>query len=82
MNKAQGYLDGMMGLLLMAYGIGLALGDAVRERVFGGSRRYRLYSGLFVLLKLRVSYELMREIVGRSLPLFPQVASPGVPTHV
>ena len=71
-------------MMLMAYGIGLALGEAVRERVFGGSGRYRLYSGLSVLLKLRVkiSYEDIREIVERSLSLFPRLMLPPVPTHV
>jgi len=73
----------MVALVLMAYGIGLALGEAVRERVFGGSRGYRLYSGLFVLLKLRVKvgYEDMREIMERSLSLFPRLTLP-VPTRV
>ena len=72
----------MVALMLMAYGIGLALGEAVRERVFGGSRGYRLYSGLFVLLQLRVSHEDMREIGERSLSLFPRLMVPPVPTHV
>lgn len=60
----------MVALVLMAYGIGLALGEAVRERVLGGSRGYRLYSGLFILLKprVKVNYEDMREIGERSLP--------------
>ncbi len=56
---------------MIAYGIGLMLGKALREMSFGNSKRYRLYSGLFVLLKLRVkvSHEDMREIVKRSLSL-------------
>ena len=36
-NPAREYLKGMVALVLMAYGIGLALGEAVRERVLGGS---------------------------------------------
>ena len=58
MNKAREYLEGMVALRLPAYGIGLALGEAVRETVLGGSRSYRLYSGLFVLLRLKVKVEL------------------------
>ena len=84
MNKAQEYLEGMVALMLMAYGIGLALGEAVRETVFGGSRSYRLYSGLFVLLRLKVkvSYEDIRKIVEQSLSLFPWLALSPVSTHV
>jgi len=52
-------------LMLMAYGIGLVLGEVMREMIFWGSKTYRLYSGLFVLLRLKVKvgYEDMREIV-------------------
>ena len=84
MNKAREYLEGMVALMLMAYGIGLALGEAVRETVFGGSRSYRLYSGLFVLLRLKVkvSYEDIRKIVEQSLSLFPWLALSPVSTHV
>ena len=41
-------------------------------RVFGNSKRYQLYSELFVLLKLEVevSYEDVRKIVERALLLF------------
>jgi len=49
------------------------LGEVLREMIFGKSKKYRLYSGLFVLLKLkvRVSYEDVRKIVERALLLFP-----------
>jgi len=59
MNKAREYLEGMVALVLMAYGIGLILGEVSRKMIFGKSKRYRLYSGLFVLLRLKVkvSYE-------------------------
>ena len=40
MNKTQGYLVGMVALMLMAYGIGLALGEAVREKILANSRYY------------------------------------------
>ena len=44
----------------------------MREMVLWGSKNYRVYSGLFVLLKLKVkvSYEDIRKIVERALPLF------------
>ena len=46
----------------------MVLGKALREMSFGNPKRYRLYSGLFVLSKLRVkvSHEDMREIAERS----------------
>jgi len=84
MNKAQGYLEGMVASVLMAYGIGLMLGEVLREMIFGNSKRYRLYSGLFVLLKLRVEvgYEHVRKIVERALLLFPWPPPSPVSTHV
>ena len=61
----------------------IGVGEAVRERVFGGSRSYRLYSGLFVLsrLKVKVSYEDIPKIVEQSLSLFPWPAFYPVLTH-
>jgi len=50
----------MVLLMLMVYGVGSALGEAVRERVFGSSRSYWLYSGLFGLLRLEGEGELRR----------------------
>ena len=49
----------------------MMLGKVMREMVFCGSKSYQLYSGLFVLSKLRVkvSHEDMREIVKRFLSL-------------
>ncbi len=84
MNKAQGYLEGMVALVLMAYGIGLVLGEVVREMIFGSSRNYRLYSGLFVLLKIGVKagYEDVQRILERALSLFPKPSFPPVSTHV
>jgi len=38
MNKTQGYLEGMVALVLMAYGIGLMLGEVLREMIFGKSK--------------------------------------------
>jgi len=83
-NPAREYLEGMVALVLMAYGIGLALREAVRERVLGGSGSYRLYSGLFVLLRLKVkvSYGDIPKIVQQSLSLFPRPALSPVSTHV
>jgi hypothetical protein len=45
----------MVALLMLAYVIGLWLGKAVREALFpGDNRKHELYSGLFVLLILKL----------------------------
>ena len=81
MNKTQEYLEGMVALMLIAYGIGLALGEVMREMVFWGSKSYRLYSGLFVLLRLKVRVD-VRKVVERALSLFPCPLAPPVSSHV
>ena len=56
MNKRRGHMEKMIALLLIAYAIGLWLGEALRATLFpGGSRKHKLYSGLFVLLKLKLT---------------------------
>lgn len=46
----------MVALLMMAYVIGLWLGEAVRDALFPEVNccKHELYSGLFVLLKLKL----------------------------
>lgn len=42
--------------LLIAYAIGLWLGETLRSALFPeGTRKHKLYSGLFVLLKLKLT---------------------------
>jgi len=62
----------------------LALGEAVREKILANSRYYRVYSGLFVLLKLKVKVGLedVGKIAEHALSSFPQLALSPVPTHV
>ena len=69
----------MVALMLMAYGIGLVLGEVMREMVLWGSKSYRLYSGLFALLKLKVRVDVC-EVVERALSLFPSASL--VSSHV
>ena len=55
MNKRRSYMEKMVALLVIAYVIGLWLGETLREALFpGDNRKYKLYSGLFVLLKLKL----------------------------
>jgi hypothetical protein len=54
MNKHREQMEKMLALLLIAYTISLWLDEALRSSVFlEGSRKYSLYSGLFVFLKLK-----------------------------
>ena len=80
MNKAQGYLEGMVASVLMAYGIGLMLGEVLREMIFGNSKRYRLYSGLFVLRSRPVKWCKKGSFWSSSYPVSTSsTASTGVP---
>jgi len=56
MNKRRDRMEKMIALLLIAYAIGLWLGESLRSALFPeGSRKHKLYSGLFVLLKLKLA---------------------------
>jgi len=57
MNKRRDHMEKMAALLLIAYAIGLWLGEMLRSALFPeDSRKYKLYSGLFVLLKLKLPF--------------------------
>ena len=56
MNKRRDHMEKMVALLLIAYTIGLWLGETLRSTLFPeGTRKHKLYSGLFVLLKLKLT---------------------------
>jgi len=57
----------------------LALGEVMWEMVFWGSKGYRLYSGLFVLLRLKVRVDI-RKVVERALS--PCLLASPVSSHV
>ena len=62
MNKRQDYMEKMVALVLLAYSIVLLIGEAVRDHVYGPppcddqvpGKRWRLYSGPFILLRQKV----------------------------
>ena len=62
----------------------MVLGEAVREKILANSRYYRMYSGLSVLLKLKVKVGLedVGKITEHTLSSFPQLTLSPVPTHV
>lgn len=55
----------------------------IRDRAYGGKRRWHLFSGLFVLLRLlgQVSGDLLREALRQVTILLRQMLLPRVPTH-
>ena len=56
-------------------------GEVMREMVLWGSKSYRLYSGLFVLMRLKVRVD-VRKVVERALSLFPCPPASPVSSHV
>ena len=55
MLKRRDHMEKMVALLLIAYTIGLWLGETLRETIFPkDSRKQKLYSGLFIFLKLKL----------------------------
>ena len=66
MNKRREQMKKMVALLLLAYAIGLWLGEALRTAIFPeNSRKHKLYSGLFILLKLKLPFS-KREFLHQS----------------
>ena len=56
MTKRRDHMEKMVALLLIAYAIGLWLGETLRSSLFPkGTRKHKMYSGLFVLLKLKLA---------------------------
>lgn len=55
MCQKRHWMEQMVCLALIAYAIGLVLGETLRSHLFPEtSRKWKLYSGLFVLLKLKL----------------------------
>jgi hypothetical protein len=67
MTKRRDHMQKMVALVMLAYAIGLWLGEAVREVLFPSTcPKRKLYSGLFILLRLKLNL---------SPPTFLQVSS-------
>ena len=55
MNKRRDQMEKMVALLLIAYAIGLWLGETLRSTLFPeDTRKHKMYSGLFVFLKIKL----------------------------
>ena len=55
MNKKQDNMEKMVALVVLAYVIGFLIGEQIRDWEYGGSRKWKLYSGLFILLKRKIT---------------------------
>jgi len=53
MNKKREPWEKMLALVLLAYGVGLLVGEALRA-AWSGGKKHKRSSGLFILLKHRV----------------------------
>ena len=67
MNKHQDYMEQMIALVLLAFSIAFLIGEAVRDRIYGPppsgkqepGKRWRLYSGLFIILRQKIPLDRM-----------------------
>lgn len=79
MCQKRHWMEQMVSLALIAYAIGLVLGETLRAQVFPEtSRKHHLYSGLFVLLKLKLvlQYPQFRKIHALALQTFHAIVLP------
>ena len=55
MNKRRTLMEKMVALILIAYAIALLLGETIRAFIFPpDSPKHKLYSGLFIFIKLNL----------------------------
>ena len=79
MHQKRHWMEQMVSLALIAYAIGLVLGETLRANLFPEtSRKRNLYSGLFVLLKLKLSlpYQDFKQISFLALQTFHAIVLP------
>jgi hypothetical protein len=79
MHKKRHFMENMVALVLIAYAIGLVLGETLRFHLFPEPhRKHKLSSGLFVLLKLKWSlpYQKFRQVLLHALQTFASIAHP------
>ena len=100
MNKLQRNMEKMLALLMLVYAIALLVGECLRDNLYSApvgnpphipepmqgsqGRKWKRYSGLFVLLKHKwsISARDWHALVDRALALFLAIAHTPVPTRV
>jgi hypothetical protein len=83
MNKKRVNMEKMVALTLLAYSIGLLIGEEIRERLYTGRKR-KLFSGLFILLKRNDSIvkQIWEDIMNAVYSIFTRIVFGYVRTHV
>lgn len=99
MNKRQENMEKMVAMLLLVYAIALLIGEGLRDRLYGSpnqlqenvdvvlhktGKKWRRYSGLFILLKQKwwLPPREWQSIVKEALASFVAIVRPTVLTHV
>ena len=75
MNKKQVNMEKMVALVALAYIIGFLLGEQVRDQMYGGSKKWEQFSGLFILLKrkIRLAKEALSQALESAYMLFRKI---------
>jgi len=83
MNKKRENMEKMVALVLLAYSIGLLIGEFVRDELYEG-RTWQRYSGLFILLKqkIQLSRKVLAQVMNRAYLLFMKIIWGNVRTYV
>ena len=65
----------MVALVALAYIIGFLLGEQVRDQMYGGSKKWEQFSGLFILLKrkIRLAKEALSQALESAYMLFRKI---------
>jgi hypothetical protein len=100
MNKSQQHMEQMATLTLITYAVGLLVGEALRDELYGPppppadstpaakptarQRKWQLYSGLFILLKHKLTLDTQRwrQLLDQVLRAFQALLCPPVRTYV
>lgn len=55
MSKDRQYMEKLIMLVLIAYTIGVLVGEKLRDRMYRSEKKWTRYSGLFILIRQRVT---------------------------
>ncbi len=55
MSKDRQYMEKLVMLVLIAYTIGVLVGEKIRDRMYRSEKKWNRYSGLFILIRQRVT---------------------------
>ncbi len=83
MNKSRERMEKMVAMVLLAFAIAFLVGEEIRDRIYQG-KKWKLYSGLFIVLKQRVrlSTETLSRIINCVYSHFKGIVLGDVRTHV